>query len=59
VEHTISRLSTGNYRHVMRVPVTCSAPCQIQFTVESSHRAGISSTSAAKILRVKFCPTQL
>ncbi len=53
------RLTSGRYRHTLKVPVECSAPCTIPYSVSSSHRAGITSTSTQKTFRVRFCANQL
>lgn len=59
VDATISRLANGRYRHVLKVQVDCNSPCVIPFTVSSTHRVGITSTSTEKTLKVKFCPSGL
>jgi len=59
VDHATNRLATGRYRHTLRVRADCEPNCRIPFTVTSTHRAGISSTSSQKWLKITFCPNQL
>ena len=56
---TVARQASGRYLHKLKVPVTCSAPCTIPFTVSSTHRTGITSTSTQKTFDIKSCPRQL
>ncbi len=58
VQQTIARLSTGKYQHSLTIPVNCSSPCTIPYTVTSAHRTGISSTSSQKSFRIQFCAQQ-
>jgi len=58
--HSITRLTTGNYRHELRwTGWSCVPDCTIPYTVTSGHHSGIVSTCAQRQLKFRFCPSAL
>lgn len=54
------RLNTGAYRHTMRwTGWDCVPNCSIPYSVSSGHRPDITSTSAQRLLKFKYCPSTI